>query len=168
MNNQHIINAYKFMLFESKEPLTFKADNPGGQWEKDNQEDAMVRYDRDKAISGKVTGRFSRDLELPVSHLAKIHGLRDEHEYRDDPNSQKSKSLDDDVKKSGGFNSKENPICVTVNHLGEPYVLEGNHRLAHAIRHGIKKIHTEVKYFNGGEKVKGIMHPDTALKLDNE
>ena len=69
------------------------------------------------------------------------------------------------VEKSG-FSTKDHPIFIGVNHRGKPHVVEGNHRLAHAIKHGHEKIHAEVRYYNGGEDVKGQgFHPDQVLHM---
>ena len=90
-----------------------------------------------------------------------------EHEYRDDFSSHKHKELQKSVD-SSKFDTKDNAILIGVNHKGRPHVLEGNHRLAHAIRHGHEKIHAEVRYYNGGEDVKGQgFHPDQVLHLHN-
>jgi hypothetical protein len=139
--------------------VDFKTDNPGGEWEKYKQEDADATYHRNKGITGSVTGWFTSPVELDVSQVKHLRGLKDEHLYRDDEGSQKMHYLKKDVAESGGFNSKEHPIFITVNHRGEWFVSEGNHRLAYAKQNGIKKIYAEVRYYNGGEKVESDMHP---------
>lgn len=166
----NLFQRYKSLISES---ATFHQDNPGGEWEKRKQEyaeeDMTDHAGKDgnlaKGFSGSVTGYFSKPLELPVEHLKNLPGIYSEHKFREDASGQKAKNLESDIGTPTNFDTKSHPIFITVNHRGEPYVSEGNHRLGYAVRHGIKKIHAEVRYFNGGENVKNNFHPDKLLEL---
>jgi hypothetical protein len=141
----------------------FRRDNPGGDWLKRKQEQAGEHF-RGHKLSGAITGYFKHTLHLPVKHLTHIPGANGEHKYRDDHTSHKHQELAKSVKEKG-FNTEHDAILIGVNHHGEPHVLEGNHRLAHAAKHGIEKIHAEVRYWNGGEDAKGNFTPKHVASL---
>jgi len=149
--------------------LQFYSDIPNDDWLRNKQSYANESYHRNKGISGSVTGSFSHTVKLPVVAIMRLPGLMDEHEYRNDPDTPKMKSLEKSVKDSGKFDSKNNPIFITVNHKGEAFVNEGNHRLAYAAKHGIQDIQAEVKYYNGGElSASGALHPDYIKKYNRQ
>lgn len=169
----NLFQKYKQLLSES---VKFYQDNPGGQWEKNKQRYAEEDMEKHKGkdgntahgFSGSVTGYFSKPLKLPVEHLKNLPGIMGEHKFRNDPEAPKYKRLESEVSSPDKFDSEKHPIFVTVNHLGHAYVSEGNHRLAYAARNGIKNIHTEVRYFNGGENVSSDFHPDKLLSLHDK
>lgn len=147
-----------------EESFKFSKDNPGGEWEKHEQSRAdnwIKKYNGNgsygKGLGGSVTGSI-RGLKINPKHIKHLHGAEDEHSF-----AQSDSEMNKFSKRIGGkenFNTKDNPILIGVNHKGEAHVLEGNHRLAYANRFNIPHIHTDVSYFNGGEKVKGNYHPD--------
>lgn len=141
--------------------IQFYSDIPNDNWLRNKQSNANDTYHRHKGIVGSVTGSFGSSVKLPVMSIKHLPGLMDEHEYRYDPKSTKMKRLENSVEDSGKFDSKNNPIFITVNHRGEAFISEGNHRLAYAEKNGIQDIHAEVRYYNGGElNVSGVLHPD--------
>jgi hypothetical protein len=145
------------------EAVKFYRDNPGGDWLKYKQENAMENFSRFKGIRGSVTGTIR--TKLPVSMLKDFPGARNEEEYRH-PGRDKYDRLANDVKERGWDHeeNKNNPVLIGVNHFGHAYTMEGNHRIAYASRNGIKHIHAEVRYWNGGEDKEGPMHPDIVKK----
>jgi hypothetical protein len=142
---------------------SFRRDNPGGDWLKYKQEDAEEYYSRRKGLHGGTTGYFTKTLHLPVSHLSSLEGANGEHEFRH--SGPKQEMVANQIGHPSNFNSKDHPIMVGINHKGVPYVMEGNHRLAYAKKHGISHIHAEVKYYNGGEDHEGPYSPKSLLKL---
>ena len=142
-----------------------KIDNPGGQWLKNKQEDADKGYSKRKGIEGSVTGYYKTNHKLPVDKIKNIPGARGEEEYRNDETNPKSQDLSKEIGHPSNFNTQKNPILIGVNHRGEPHVVEGNHRLAYAVKNKIPHIHAEVKYYNGGESVNGGFHPDDVKKM---
>jgi hypothetical protein len=149
--------------------VEFKRDNPGGEWLAKHRAHAEKEYDHNSAHShrkgynGKTTGYFTHTLKLPTKVVKDVPGAQNEHHYRDDHSSHKHRELDKSVKEHG-FDTSKHPILIGVNHRGHPHVLEGNHRLAHAVKHGHEHIHAEVRYWNGGEDEKGHgFHPDQVL-----
>jgi hypothetical protein len=172
------MKSFKQFLYEAAE---FKQDNPaargeegGKEWLERNkkyaEEDAAKAKGRGatgKGISGAQTGYFKGLVKLPVSALHKMKGANNEEAYRDDNSSDKNKNLEKTIGHPDKFNSKKHPPLIAVNHKGEPHIMEGNHRIAYAKRHGISHVHAEVKYWNGGEDVKGSMHPDKVKDMHN-
>ena len=175
---QSLIETATKILSESNQekPLSFRVDNPGGEWLQNKKDDANAyiwRYrDSDsslgKGISGSVTGYYNKPLNLPTKYLEKIPGAMGEEKYRGNPDNKKMKQLESEIGKPENFDSKKYPIFIAVKHKGNPYVMEGNHRLQYAINHNILNIHTEVRYFNGGEDIRGTMHPEILQKLHKE
>jgi hypothetical protein len=153
------MKTYREFLAEAQ----FKQDNPGGSWLRHKQENADTDYHRRKGLNGATTGYFNKNLHLPVSHLNHLPGAMGEHEFRD--HGPKQDQLSKQIGHPSKFDSKNHPIMIGVNHRGEAHVMEGNHRLAYAKRHGISHIHAEVKYYNGGETHPGPHSPQSLLKL---
>lgn len=112
-----------------------------------------------------VTAQFTKNVRIPTGVLSRTDGANGEEEYRDDPSSPKNVSLEKEIGHPKNFNSEKNPVAVSVNHKGQPYVHEGNHRIAYAKRHGIPYVHARVSYHLGGEQAKGAYHPDMIKKM---
>jgi hypothetical protein len=154
------VKRFKQFLHEGSE-VKFRTDNPGGEWLQKHISTAEDHYSKRFGLHGGATGYFSGGdgtLKLPVHILKDLPGAMGEHHTRDDATSPKSARLEQEIGHPKNFDSKEYPILVGVNHRGKGFVMEGNHRLAYAARHGISHIHTEVRYWNGGEN-----HPDSQL-----
>lgn len=147
----------KSFLDYINENADLRYDNPGGDWLKNNQEDAEASYGRYRGITGKTTAYSTKLMKLKTDHIKGFPGARGEEEYRD--HSSKMDDLEKDVGHPSNFNSEKHPIMIGVNHRGEPHVIEGNHRLAYAAKNKIPHIHVEVRYYNGGEEADGPMHP---------
>jgi hypothetical protein len=142
---------------------SFRRDNPGGDWLEYRREEAEEHYAKRKGLHGGTTGYFTKTLHLPVSHLSSLEGVMGEHKFRD--SGPKQERVANEIGHPSNFNTKDYPIMVGINHKGVPYVMEGNHRLAYAKKHGISHIHAEVKYYNGGEDHEGPYSPKSLLKL---
>ncbi len=163
-----------FLAEEDKKTLKFHQDNPGGDWEKYKQEDAEADmknsrfkdHHRGKGMRGPVTGYFNKPAHIPTSKLKHLPGAMGEERFRNDGD--KLKALEKEVGHPSKFDTKEHPVFVAVNHKGHAYVMEGNHRIAYAAKHNIPHVHAEIRYYNGGEKAKGILHPDTVMDSHKE
>lgn len=166
--------SFKKFLEEDTKPLHFTQDNPGGEWLEHKKEDArnyMRKYHNQeshlgKGITGSITGYYNKPVHIPVKHIQDLPGARGEEDYRD--SGKKQEDLEKEIGHPSKFDTKNHPIFIGVNHLGHGYVMEGNHRLAYAKKHGISHIHAEVRYYNGGEEADKQMHPDTIQKLHKE
>jgi hypothetical protein len=145
----------------------FTRDNPGGEWLEFKQARAAQHPDR-KFVVGATTGVIGgrSDMFLPTHILKGIAGLNDEvrtagvHKY--------DRLMSD--AQEGGFDhdQKGNKVVVAVNHYGQPYLLEGNTRVAVAHTLGIPKVKAEVRYWNGAENVDGPMHPDQVFSMASD
>lgn len=144
----------------------FRQDNPGGDWLKRKQEHAEKTMGEYKGLRGNPTGFFKKPIELPTSHLEDIKGAEGEHNFRN--HGSKLQALEKTVGHPSNFNTKNNPVMIRVNHRGEAYAWEGNHRIAYAAKHGIKTVHAEVTYHNGGEDVDGPWHPQKLQSIRHD
>ena len=134
----------------------FVSDIPNGDWLASKQEAAMAS---DNMMQGSITGYFTgeRNPMVSLSTLAAAKGLAGEEAYRDNPSSGKYFRL------AAGEVIEEPPL-VLVNHRGEAYIAEGNHRIAAAAAAGIKYMPVSIRYMNGGELVAhGDMSPKAVL-----
>jgi hypothetical protein len=152
---------------EVEKKRDFFNDNPGGEWLEGKQARA-AQYPDDKFMVGATTGVIGgrSSMFLPTHVLKGIAGLNDEvrtsgvHKYD---------SLLSDARE-GGFDpeQKGNKVVVAVNHYGQPYLLEGNTRVAVAHSMGIPKVKAEVRYWNGAENVDGPMHPEKVFGMASD
>jgi len=151
----------------SKVMQDFKVDNPGGEWLEGKQKRASEYPDR-KFMVGSTTGVIGgkSDFFLPTNILKGIPGL--ENEKRSKGDYQYDKLLSD--AKENGFDpdQKGNKIVVAVNHFGQPYLLEGNTRVAVANTLNVPKVKVEVRYWNGAEGVDGPMNPEKVFGLASD
>lgn len=132
-----------------------RTDNPGGDWLKHERRraDERIRSGGTK-VSGAVTGYLKKPIELDPRKLEVIPGAMDERRVPGESQYDRLRPLIE----AEGFR-QDSPILVGVNHLGEPYIIEGNTRAAVARDLGIDRIPAEVRYFAGGEQVGGRMEP---------
>jgi hypothetical protein len=143
---------------------SYRIDNPGGDWLKRKQEDALAD-ERNHKTKGATTAwvrpkdkEGAGNVSLPTSLLAKVPGMRGEVRGPGDP------QFDDllaKVKKEGWNN--DSAILVKVNHLGEPVIPEGNTRVAVAKAIGQKTVPVWVDWQNGAEQTKGPWSPENIL-----
>ena len=150
-------------LMETINQDIIRVDNPGGQWLQDKIEDAEHYYKRGMKMSGPVTAYTLYPINLPVSLLKTIKGLRDEDRRPGEPQYDR---LYPKIKKYGF--DKDNAILIGINYKGEVYIIEGNTRVAVANDINIKYIPCEVKYFAGGEQQNSILHPSKIKSLVKE
>lgn len=148
------------------EPTGFRVDNPGGSWLRGKQEDAYLGKNKtaEKGLKGTPTafaGTGEEPLMLPVSELSKIGGVNDEVRK---PGDLQYDELMKSVKENGYTN--ENPVMVFVNHKGEPYINEGNTRIAVAKDAGVDKIKAWVHWYNGGEQAPGKWTPSAVAQME--
>ena len=132
-----------------------RTDNPGGEWLKHERRraDERVRSGGTK-VSGAVTGYLKKPIELDPRKLEVIPGARNERRVPGEYQYDRLRPLIE----AEGFR-QDSPILVGINHLGDPYIIEGNTRAAVARDIGIDRIPAEVRYFAGGEGVEGPMMP---------
>jgi hypothetical protein len=149
----------------------FTQDNPGGDWlqnKQDRADQAMAESGRGlgrRGITGSVTGTMGMDTDmfLPTDRLSGLTGLMDENRRPGDP---RFDALLTRVREEGfDPNQAGNKIVIAVNHRGEPFVLEGNTRIAVARELGIPNVRAEVRYWNGAEEVEGPFAPNNVARI---
>lgn len=101
-----------------------------------------------------VTGTYDDYLRIDPRVLADVPGAMGEERYRPDP--RKIGDLRADIARDG---YQESPILVHVREDGEPFVVEGNHRIIEAIESGRPTIPVRVEYLRGAEDVDGMLSP---------
>jgi len=141
-------------------PPKVRTDNPGGEWLKHarRRADERVRSGGTK-VSGAVTGYLKKPIELDPRKLEDIPGAMNERRVPGESQYDRLRPLIE----AEGFR-QDSPILIGVNHLGDPYIIEGNTRAAVARDLGIDRIPAEVRYFAGGEGVEGPMMPELLQK----
>jgi hypothetical protein len=159
------------MKVEPQPPKDFGyvQDNPAvsrgaTDWLAEKQEYADSTYARNNGIVGPTTAYFKQPLTLPTEALAGLPGARGEQRMRGDP---QFDALMAEVKENG-WHQDTSPILLAVNHRGEPFIVEGNTRVAVAQALNQPVVHAEVKWLNGGEEVKKGWAPDDVTKLAND
>ena len=141
-------------------------DNPGGEWLENKRKDAATYGKKSSGAPvsfGAVTASYDNPVTLPLSLLKNLRGVEDEQ------NNVRSESLDSLVKHMGennrlplGYNTgREYSPFITVDQNGTPFVNEGNHRIMAAAKLGWDYLPVNIRYFNGGERVDGILKPST-------
>lgn len=137
-----------------------RVSNPGGDWL-----DGKVRRAAEARAAaepgtyefnvgnGATTGTISATALDPKA-LADVAGAMGEEAFRE--TGEKLKRLEASIAKDG-YNP--NPILIHVREDGVPFVVEGNHRLAEAIKSGRESIDVEIQYRNGAEEADGLLKP---------
>lgn len=97
---------------------------------------------------GRVTATILDPMEVPVSWLGKLPGLRGEHtQLRYDM--EKVKKLSELVQKESF--RKTHPIELEVHHDGKVFIFDGNHRAKAAKLAGLQSYPAIVRFYGGGE-----------------
>ena len=136
-------------------------DNPGGNWLQEKLEKAQKDYQtaplesyRRKTGSSDITGYFKTPLDLPPDLLKGIPGALGEEAFRE--SSVKLENLQKSIQERG---YEPSPILVHVREDGQPFILEGNHRVAEALLSKRSTIPVELRYLRGGETADGLLSP---------
>jgi hypothetical protein len=145
-----------------------KIDNPATSrgatdWLQNKIEDAEISMKRNdsrtasgKGLVGATTARAN--IDIPISMLQNVSGAYNEKRMPGVP------GFDDLLKtvKKEGWNP--DPISLAINHKGEPYIYEGNTRVAVAKALGIPSIPTTIHWMNGAENASGNWHIENFAK----
>ena len=120
----------------------------------------------DKFNVGSFDGvtMFTTNVVLKPEELKGIKGYQGEEKRLKTPtgkDSKKLKNLKDSIAKEG-YKPYTNPQIV-VNHKGEPFVLEGNHRIQEAIDSGRPTIAVDIKYLTTGYRADGPLNPQKLI-----
>jgi hypothetical protein len=115
---------------------------------------AAEDYSTFNRIPGKTTASLRKPIEVDPQKLVNIPGAMGERRV---PGESQYDALRAKVE-AEGF-KQDSPIWIGVNHLGEPYIAEGNTRLAVARDLGVDRVPAEIMWYAGGEQVGGLMEP---------
>ncbi len=102
-----------------------------------------------------VTG-YANSITFTPDELKDLPGAMGEEKFRSS-----GKKLDR-LKKSiaeKGYDPKDNNILIHVREDGQPFIIEGNHRLAEALESGRETIKADVRYLRGAEEKAGPLDP---------
>jgi hypothetical protein len=163
---------------EAAEELTdpkLSIDNPGGEWlegkKRYSLKEGVNEYGVPR-IFGSTTGSFRRQVLIPVDVLADIPGASGEQRnvrlkdlasivgYMREKGKLPPPPRDEDTEHYYPF--------IMVLQDGKAYVNNGNHRIMAARKLGYKYLPVELRYYNGGEDIDGILSPDAILKYDRQ
>lgn len=151
------------------EDFGFKTDNPGGDWlesklrfaERSKADASPDTYRANLGNSDGITGYFQRPLNINPEVFKDVKGAMGEEKFRPDPT--KLKNLKKDIAEEG-YDKLRGTILVHVREDGEPFIVEGNHRIIEAIESGRSTIPVEIKYLRGAEEVQGDFSPEEIIK----
>lgn len=129
------------------------------KWLERARAEAAERYGPYDRLPGKLTASVKGRVELDPRKLEGVPGAMGERRV---PGDEKYDRLMASVQEKG-FDPNTH-IWLGINHLGEPYVAEGNTRLAVARDLGIDRIPAEVMWYGGGELAEGPMMPELLQK----
>lgn len=136
-------------------------DNPQGDWLQRKVKLAEENISEGGVgITGPTTAYTKESVMLPVDQLSSLKGAMGE---KPAAGQVKYDDLMQSVQKEGFTNNS--PILVGVNHRGEPYIVEGNNRVAVAKAMGIDRIPAEVRWYNGGEDVATNWSPQSVENM---
>ncbi len=110
---------------------------------------------------GSTTAWAEGTVMLPVSLLKTIPGLRGEQQnVRKDDLEAIMRIIRDTGRLPLTSSGEEYAPFIQVAYNGEPWVNEGNHRIMAAAALGFESLPVELKYYDGGERIKsGPLYP---------
>lgn len=132
-------------------------DNPGGDWLQRKLEAAQEDYrtaplgsSRRNIGASDITGYFKTALDLSPDLLKDLPGALGEEAWRE--TSVKLENLEKRIREQG---YEPSPILINVREDGTPFIVEGNHRVAEALKSGRTSIPVELRYLRGAEDAEG-------------
>lgn len=111
---------------------------------------------------GTVTAKFSNHVKVPVNVLKRLPGMRGEQSnVRKDDLEAIMKIMQSTGKLPTLDSGEEYAPFINVAYNGEAWVNEGNHRIMAADKLGWEELPVEIRYFDGGERIKnGPLFPE--------
>ena len=160
-------------LNKKRQGSTLKIDNPAGKdaLTGETYVEKKIRQNREYmernpnagpvGLYSGITG-YAKDIKFDPNELKGIKGEMGEDAFRMSGDAgentfNKLTALEKSIKEEG---YKPTNIKITVTEDGTPYITEGNHRLAEAIKSGRPEIVADVNYLRGGENAEGILNPN--------
>lgn len=108
-----------------------------------------------------ITG-YAKDVKFDPKELMGIKGEMGEDAFRMTGDAGKGmfnklEALEKSIKEKG---YQPTNIRITVTEDGIPYITEGNHRLAEALKSNRPEIVADINYLRGGENAEGMLNPN--------
>jgi hypothetical protein len=142
-------------------------DNPGGEWLANKRRQADQRMAEAgpgtasrNGITGAVTAYTPDIVTLPVEQLSRVPGAMGEMPAAGRPKFDRLMAS----AQAEGFRN-DSPILLGINHLGNPYIVEGNNRVAVAKALGVERIPARVQWYNGGEEFATRFSPEAVQAM---
>lgn len=135
-------------------------DIPNEDWLKGKVDYALQKGRNSYGVPhrGSITGYYDKPVHVPLKVLSKLRGQSNEQE------NVRPESLDY-IRKNWKEVSKQHPY-IEVAHNGEAWVSEGNHRIMVANEKGLDSMPVQIRYFDGGQRKNGPLHPSKVLPPD--
>lgn len=154
-----------------KNAVQLRTDVPNQDWLQEQIDYAKEKGADDFGVPymGKTTGTYSGNVTLPVDLLASIKGRRNE---QNNVRPADLEWLTNHMRETGKLplteSGKEYVPYIEVAHDGSVWVSEGNHRIMAAKALGWKTLPVEIRYFDGGERVDGVLAPNKVLAINSQ
>ena len=141
-----------------------RVDVPNEEWLQDKIGYAQSRGRNSHGVPymGTVTAYVRDTVRVPVGTLKRLPGMRDEQRnVRQDDLKAIMQIMQDTGKLPLTDRGEEYAPFVMVAYNGEAWVNDGNHRIMAATALGWPDLPVEIRYFDGGERVRsGVMAPE--------
>lgn len=149
-----------------------KVDVPSESWLLEHIEYAKEQKPNRFGVPymGKMTASYrGKHVWVPVSVLAGLRGQRNEQRsVRTEDLAAIKKIMQETSKLPLESNGQEYVPYIEVAYDGSAWVSEGNHRIMAASQLGWDSLPVDVRYFDGGERQPGPLHPGALAGLLNQ
>jgi hypothetical protein len=112
-------------------------------------------YEANIGTAGGITG-YANDVKFDPKELEDIPGAMGEEKFRSSDGYGKLELLEKSIAEKG---YKPYNILIHVREDGQPFIVEGNHRLAEALKSGRETITADIRYLRGAEEKAGPLDP---------
>ena len=112
-------------------------------------------YEANIGTAGGITG-YANDVKFDPKELKDLPGAMGEEKFRSNDGYGKLELLEKSIAEKG---YKPYNILIHVREDGQPFIVEGNHRLAEALKSGRETIVADVRYLRGAEEKEGPLDP---------
>ncbi len=160
---EHIKNLNPKIKEQDLEEGQLRVDVPNEEWLNSAIEYAKEHSPDRRGLPymGKTTATV-RQVEVPVTRLARLPGMRNEQRNVRQADLEAIMKIMKDTGKLPlhGHTGEEYKPFINVAYDGSAWVNEGNHRIMAAYRLGWDSLPVEISYFDGGERIEsGPMAP---------
>jgi len=155
---------------ETKPRPNLKSDIPNEDWLKEKQQitdEYGYKESGAPKVFGTVTGTYDKPVMIPISILQKIPGENNEQKNVRPDDLKAIKEIMDKTNRLPQSNRGGDYLpFILVDQKGNAYVSEGNHRIMAAKELGYQYLPVEIRYFNGGERINGLLDPKLVDQFD--